>query len=307
MKTLLKIAFLALLVCTFILYAHAPVFAQSNQCDDSKNEHIILDQGRVTRLSEYWTDERINSAQPKDIIRPDSSEITEDEILDTEEIPEINLRLSGLPQRADLDEAPYTYAGKLLFTLKGEDYSCSAQFTGAINILMTAAHCVRADTGEWATNVEFILGYTNEQGSTYAAKALATNNCWAIPKTKEDDFKWGFDVAFIKTTTNSTTGALGIKFAVPDSITSMGYPSNYEDGEFMYQVSGTRRTENGDVIQMKSNPMGKGSSGGAWTETEVESFVVGLNSYGRDNEPQVMYGPNFDVKTKSLFQYTTRL
>ena len=103
---------------------------------------------------------------------------------------------------------------------------------------------------------------------------------------------------------------MGLRTGIPySSWTSIGYPGNYGNAQYMYQVIGTKGTVSNNIVQMVGNPMGHGSSGGAWigdlstSYNPNANFAIGLNSFGHKGEPNNMYGPLFDGNTFNLYQY----
>lgn len=104
-------------------------------------------QGRAACKAGAWTEEAMEKAIPYP-----SPEISAKELKllvekfkpeqNIEEIPGAEAEILGAPSRANVNTSPYDKGGKLFFTLKGRNYSCSAQFVGNTNVLMTAAYIV---------------------------------------------------------------------------------------------------------------------------------------------------------------------
>jgi len=86
-------------------------------------------------------------------------------------------------------------------------------------------------------------------------------------------------------------------------MTSVGYPSNFDEGQYLYQVEGKKgfRSKPGR-ISMAENPFDDGASGGAWiVSSGNELRAIGLNSYKFELTPNVVWSPLFDANTVELY------
>lgn len=304
------------LVTTALILYPAEAFAQDEKEQDAQN--MILNTKQQMRVTEkYWTKERLESAIP--MPSPSLSEEEFQKLLarykaeaimykseKTTSIPSADPKgfVAGVPTRANTNGRPYWNGGKLFFTkADGKDYACTAEFTGQNDILLTAAHCVRdGKTGAWYSNFVFYRAYNNGGGQKVGWKCAAAYYMWANPP-----LNLKYDYAFIHTNTKSGAGWLGLMTGIPfSSWTAIGYPINFGNGQYMYEVVGQKGTISNGVVQMKDNPMRQGSSGGAWigdvTKPHVGgNWAIGLNSFFVNAKPNSMYGPLFTSDTMTLF------
>lgn len=284
----------------------APTWAQS--ADEAKNDGMqVVTPHAATAPSEYWSGERMRNAAPKEAPEPSPDEHREIEnnltkpsrSNDKAALPRLDLNEFGAPHEADVSANPYRHAGKLHFTMGGKDHSCSAQFVGDLNVLLTAAHCVRdAKTGEWATNVVFHRGFYNGSSAQVVdAVCLSTKHGWVTAGARR--YKW--DYAFIKTSRPSRSGYFGLQLFAPDvDWHALGYPSNFGSGRMMMRVEGTRGLITDDTVQMLGNPMRKGNSGGAWY---TNGYVVGNNSWHNDHDTTTEWSPYYDENVLGLWRF----
>lgn len=291
----------------------------------SNNEADIKHFPETLSTENYWSAERMRNAKPMpepeisdyeiQKLQEEAQSVTDSstsEVLIIEPSPaktNIDGSIPAKPalERADVNQRPFWNAGKLYFSKSDGDYVCSAQFVGHKRVLMTAAHCLRdKKTGDWYKNFMFYQRY--EDGSSwndsFKIGCAAVRNDWI---TGDDSWNWSKDYGFLTTFLDSNAGWLGMKSGIPySSWTSIGYPSNYGDGKYLMKADGHmgEKLSHG-VIRMDKNPMGPGSSGGAWiaeltTPTAEGNYAVGLNSYGNSGYPESMFGPYFDGQVFDL-------
>ncbi|SJN55197.1 hypothetical protein VR7878_01123 [Vibrio ruber DSM 16370] len=287
-----------LILATLLL----PVFAFA-QDDVNESESFQVSEKQINTAVEYWTPEAMENAVPYP-----TPEISEEEFKALQEFPIEDApeqiigeepEILGTPSRADVRSSPYNKGGKLYFTLNGNNYSCSAQFVGSTSVVMTAAHCVRATSGAWASNVVFRRAYSNGGGQVVGTRCLSTKSGWV--NGGNGRYKW--DYSFIKTNANSNAGYMRLKTGIPYSqLVSIGYPSNYGSGKYMYKVTGTKGQITGGVVEMRGNPMRSGNSGGAWLGS---NYAVGLNSFHYRGNNSDEWGPYFDSNTANLYQFAS--
>lgn len=205
----------------------------------------------------------------------------------------------GTVTLADVNTAPYDNFVKLRFKEGTTNYQCTAEFVGdSYDVLVTAAHCVYSNTlNAWSSSWR---AYTKYDQGNYQAdfnwECVATYSGWAKRN-------YPYDYAFIKLRGKNPT-ALGMRgAALPNEWKSVGYPSNFYSGERLVQVDGTNGGASGGVVRMANNPFSRGSSGGAWI---VDGTAIGLNSFNYTNDPNSMWGPQFDVQTIELYEFVRR-
>lgn len=272
----------------------------------SNKDNIIKNDAPEDAVEAYWTEERIKNAIPLPL-----PEITEEELqrllknegkatqplVQSMEGSDARVETPGVPEKANVNERPFWNGGKLFFTKPdGKDYSCTAEFTGQNNIVLTAAHCVRnGETGAWYKNFNFRRAYNNGGGQSVGWNCASAYYMWYMPP-----YNYKFDYAFIQTTSTSGAGWLGWKTQIPYTTwTAIGYPQNYGSNQYMYKVVGDKGPISGNVVQMNNNPMNYGASGGAWiaeltTPHVGGNYAVGVNSFIMPADPGKVWGPLFD-------------
>lgn len=295
MNKYIYIGFILIQICCHNAFAQEAETNERNNVDEPIG---------IYSLDTFWTIEQANRAVPYPI-----PELSEEEYLDIfgdeafkEDDTDVIVDMSNPeearnPTRANINISPYKSGGKLFFTLKGNNYSCSATFVSP-TVLLTAAHCVRDADGTWATNVLFRRAYSNGGGQSVGNICFGTKGGWVTGGSNR--YKW--DYAFIKTSSNSAGGNIGLRTGIPyASWESTGYPGNYGSGQYMYKVTGRKgRVANG-VVEMLDNPMTYGSSGGAWIGGS--RYGISVNSHLYTNRPGRIYGPLFDGNVSNLYNY----
>ena len=274
-----------------------------------------INKQKVASIHNYWTPENIKKVKP--LPHPKLSEQEMKELINQKQVKEsLNKPIEviegsdltiGTPERADVNLSPYSKGGVLLFTKPDkQQYLCSAQFVGQSNILLTAAHCVQdGSTGKWYDNFVFYRAYNNGGGEKFVANCVVANTKWSQPKKN-----YQYDYAFIQTSRHSSHGWLGLIKDIPYQIWSaIGYPENYGDNKYMYEVRGNKGITAGGVVEMKNNPMRHGNSGGAWIsdkpkDSSGSQYAIGLNSFHSDSYPGSEFGPVFDNDFMLHYQKT---
>ncbi|WP_175392979.1 trypsin-like serine peptidase [Leisingera sp. JC1] len=219
------------------------------------------------------------------------------------------------PQVADKSKVPYRYAGKLFLVGDGNEFVelCSAQYAGANDVVLTAAHCVIDKAGNTlhAGNLVFLHGY-NANTPLKASKVSQLVTCIALPNAYRAN-KPNHDYAFLKMQAAGSQGhfTLGRGMMDAEVVTSTGYPSNFNSGKELMAVHGARTKYSDliikDVQLFKGNPFGDGSSGGAWVNPAKE--VIGVNAKilgtpgGPASDDNQVISPIFDDTFKKLFDY----
>jgi hypothetical protein len=250
----------------------------------------------------YWTQDRLNAARPYPLPTRNGDGPPGME----PPAPAPKLAELGLPATPDVSAPPFRSAGKLYFKdVKGLDSWCTAQFAGTRQTVLTAAHCVRSwKSGRWHTKFLFVQGEGRGRGQ---AVQLASVTTWRsyLGMWKGNH---AYDYAFFFAETPSDAGWMVLGMPDPHPfVTAIGYPRNLAGGEQMYNVSGRKLEPSQEVISMEPNPMGTGSSGGAWLATcgpgQACGLVVGLNSFRHIFPRDRMSSPRFDDKTMMLMIY----
>lgn len=253
----------------------------------------------ASSIKGYWTADRMRSAKPAE------------------------QRFGGsAPGQAKKQAAPWTSAevttpytqaptsthGKVFFTLGGSDYVCSgtALLSGNKSVVWTAGHCVNEGPGAFATNWQFVPAYKDGSAplGVYTAENLFAPTAWA----NSGDFSYDLGAAVVGpasgTALTDRVGGRGIAFnySRSQSYQSYGYPAAPPfTGERLWRCNSPLQTQD-----TSANPatlgigcdMTGGSSGGGWV---VGSSVYSVNSYGYNNQPDVMYGPYQGSVAQSLY------
>ena len=224
--------------------------------------------------------------------------------LEPESKNESKIGLLGTPSEADINVSPYKYGGKLYFTASdGVNYTCSAQFVGEYNILLTAAHCVRDHiSGTFFSNFRFYRAYDNgSYGRMFTTNVSGTKAGWV----NETSARRRYDYAFLRTTVNSDVGYMGYKtLQNENNWTAFGYPQNYGNNQIMYKVDGTRGEVTGGTVEMLGNPMRSGNSGGARfiAASPNNRQALGNDAFHRTGNTTDEWGPVFNNSTFTLLR-----
>jgi len=204
---------------------------------------------------------------------------------------------------ANMNEYPFSLTGKLYFTNgAGKDNWCTAEFVGADNVLMTAAHC--AYESGYSTNLLFDQQYSGGLYSKeYTINDIEVTDNWrdAMSMGYHD---WEEDYAFLQTNEPNNDGHIGLdNFNTYTDVVAVGYPSNFDSGSVMKQVLGWigESSHEPGTMAMNENPMRSGNSGGAWFAYK-SGDAVGLNSYSKRGDSRTMYSPQITDKTVDLWR-----
>ena len=220
---------------------------------------------------------------------------------------------AALPWTSEEITTPYTQAptsthGKVFFTLGGNDYVCSgtALLSGNKSVVWTAGHCVNEGPGAFATNWQFVPAYKDGSAplGVYVAEDLYSPTAWV----NSGDFSYDLGAAVVGpaggTALTDRVGGRGIAFNYSRSqnFQSYGYPAAPPfTGERLWRCNSPVQTHDNSANPATMGigcDMTGGSSGGGWI---VGSSVYSVNSYGYDNQPDVMYGPYQGSVAQSLY------
>jgi V8-like Glu-specific endopeptidase len=277
----------AALACLLLAAPAADARVESEQVSQSKSS-----------VTSYWTAERMQAATPAE---------------QQFEGAAAQAKAAPLPWTSAEVTTPYTQAptsthGKVFFTLGGNDYVCSgtALLSANKSTVWTAGHCVNEGPGAFATNWQFVPAYKDgaKPLGVYVAENLYTPTAWR----NSGDFSYDLGAAVVApaggTELTDRVGGRGIAFNYSRSQTynSYGYPAAPPfTGERLWRCNSGLQTSDDSASPATMGigcDMTGGSSGGGWI---VGSNVVSVNSYGYDNQPDVMYGPYQGSVAQSLY------
>ncbi|MEB0140975.1 MULTISPECIES: hypothetical protein [unclassified Undibacterium] len=277
-------------------------------------EATIITVPRNAARSVYWTPERLRQATPMPAPKMSENDVyyfknakqqtrwnTTSQTIEPvfPNAPLSGGKQQGVPTAANMAIMPYSTAGKLFFVnSRGEAYSCSAQFVGNTRTLLTAAHCIVDNVSGMAfSNFEFRQNYPNNNGQQgIQSYCLGINPAWV---NRSHNMAFNVDYGFMRTTSESRGGALGLQSNVPyPNLTALGYPGNFGFGETMQTVDGTKGDISNNTVRMDNNPMTFGASGGAWT---TSNYAVGVNSHISSAFPTSQFSPLFDSAAMDVY------
>lgn len=227
---------------------------------------------------------------------------------------------SGRQQSADAEvqtksnnKIPIKWEGKVFFSKPGEgNYVCSGQFI-TDNVIMTAAHCVQnMETGQWYENFQFHLQYNAGRAATiHTPECVGVYQGWV---SGPENYEW--DYALVLVDMKSPVGHLGYHFGWRNEYAKAkltGYPADIAAGQRIQLVDGTLNpAPMGEVniisAKHKSRNFQGGASGGAWigkysSKAGKNNYVIGINSFGYEGEPYVMYSPYLTEDFRKLLRY----
>ena len=220
--------------------------------------------------------------------------------------------------------------GKVLFTMGGADYVCSATVVQDArpteSMVLTAGHCVYDSVDGWATNWMFMPDFDSAPSQysggsfncavlpygCWTADSLVTSTGWSAGNFNED---YGFAVISMfghLDLLENVVGAQAISFTGvrPSTAYAFGYPqaSPYNGSDLVYCSGSTVADTWGGSTDsgLKCNMTG-GSSGGGWfspfTTGTGTGTLVSVNSFKYTAGPYkgYMFGPRFDGDTQSTY------
>ncbi|MFI5925850.1 trypsin-like serine peptidase [Micromonospora sp. NPDC051543] len=166
----------------------------------------------------------------------------------------LNEPLSANPPTSGPDGAPWTRSnavvqtvGRLFFTSRGEDSSCTATVVDSANrsTVVTAGHCVHStdllgENGEWATQVMFVPGYSAGRApyGRFVGRVAVVDSAWTRNDGQDPTFD-SYDQAFVVLNKNergrrvqdAVGAAQSVGFDVPGAqrVVQFGYPRSASD------------------------------------------------------------------------------
>jgi len=258
-------------------------------------------------IEAYWTAERLEAARPiealrtadgEPVVRPDKDALNHPTPFETGPV-------------ADPTWPPNTVNGKVFGKIRGVGgYECSATSVDALgrNVIVTAGHCVAEPGLDIAKKIVFIPSFENgvRPYGTWVYEKIHVLKSWR----KRQNFNFDFSAVRMSPQNGiNLQDAVGgstptINLPVDQTYTSVGYPSNIEDGQVMWNCIGPfagrdpRPIPKGPLPIAMGCDMGPGASGGGWF---VNGSLVSVTSFGYEDHPDVGYGPFFGAKARKLF------
>jgi len=304
----------------------------ASAADRSASDRARAEKAQHDKTIAYWTAERIANAQPRDFVRA-SDGTFQPRAKPVKPPPSGGGTVTGASWTGAGPVVERT--GKVLFTMAGGNYVCSATViqepSGSVrsshSLVMTAAHCAYDEVADaFATNWIFVPSFDTSPTFTCAQ---ATIGCWTAVGlvvhsgyANEEGFtteatKHDFAVAIVagggKTgTTTQLDTAVGGGYAVSypaistgQSVHAFGYPAagKYRGKDLTYCAGATAN----DPLNANSTwgiacNMTGGSSGGPWLANFTQAGAgvqTSLNSYGYSGQSR-MYGPKFNADTQAV-------
>jgi len=269
------------------------------------NENIVAskDFELHEEILNFWTEERMKSAVPMDIMVVDlNNETYAPEFEKQKYISFEDFNQGGTRECPNPGTHPYATVGKLFFNTGGGQSSCTATSVGG-DVILTAGHCVSNARGGFYGNIMFCPQFRDGQcprGRFTASRVV----CHA---RYHNGGEFARDVAFAKMSAGlqGAVGAIGILVNVgrDQQCDAMGYPGNVGGGQRMIMSTGRQSmghtNRNPPTVKFPSR-MTYGSSGGSWI-VQGRNVANSNVSYGNpQQDPNNFYGPYYDGEIQSL-------
>jgi hypothetical protein len=269
----------------------------------------------------YWTPERMRTAIPKDVVRPDGSQRPNGKPGGGGSGGSGGGTATGAaalvkwPSPSPTLDLTYTN-GKVFFKDGATRYVCSGTAINSRNrsVVWTAGHCVNnGGQNQFYADFAFVPGYNSGVSyPTFTANHLYTSTAWAT----SGEFGQDYGAAVVDPDPNTgtlqaTLGGIGRDLGfTPDwtigrPLDAYGYPAAGKfNGQSLYHcLSAIKFVDSADPNTMGIPcSMTGGSSGGAWLDPNTSLQVqVSNNSYGYQSLKNVMFGPVFGQVASDLF------
>lgn len=289
-----------------------PATAHADPAPGTTAVHIAAatDQARA-EVIDHWTPDRMRNATPLDLLEVDPAELdTHVRTGAPRQVAPTALPEPGAPWDGGGDVT--ATAGRVFFSLDGQDASCSGNAVTSANgsTVLTAGHCVKYQ-GSWHTNWVFVPGYHDGEApyGEWAATQTLTTPQWEAGEDMNYDVGIGVVGQVDGRTLTDVVGAQGVSFNGEYNLDmySFGYPAaDPYDGTTLIYCSATSGT---DFLltddHMLACDMTGGSSGGPWfvdfDETTGTGQQASVNSFGYVFLPGYMFGPYFGDVVEDLY------
>ncbi|MDI3212330.1 hypothetical protein [Arthrobacter sp. AL12] len=273
------------------------------------SSHTVVETGGA----EYWTEERMRSAIPGDVLaekamqksansKATSHRPAEAGAPSTVQSQSPSRQAKEVQSKANASETPVKHIGKVFFTLGGSNYVCSGNSVSSTNksTVSTAGHCLNEGPGAFATKFTFVPAYLNGAApyGMWTAKSLHAPTQWS----SGGDMTYDTGFAVMNTLNGKklaeVVGASGLQFNAARGLSykAFGYPAAAPfNGESLKSCTGTAANDpNNPQFNSQGIPcnMTGGSSGGPWfIGSSSTGYQNSVNSYGYGSNSTKMYGP----------------
>ena len=285
------------------------------------SSHTVVETGGA----EYWTEERMRSAIPGDVLAERAMQKSanskaavnrpaETGAPSTVESQAPTRQAKEVQSKANASETPVKHIGKVFFTLGGSNYVCSGNSVSSTNksTVSTAGHCLNEGPGAFATKFTFVPAYLDGAApyGMWTAKSLHAPTQWSSGGDMTYDTGFAVMNPLNGQTLSDVGVASGLQCNAARGLTykAFGYPAARPfDGKSLKSCSGTATN---DPYNPQFNSQGipcnmtGGSSGGPWfIGTSSTGYQNSVNSYGYGSKSTTMYGPYWGSVIKQA--YTT--
>jgi V8-like Glu-specific endopeptidase len=290
--------------------------------------HHRGESARRSAIVDYWTPERLRSAEPRDLTAASRVPASGDPLAAASggkpgfvapvgpagagggstpgAGPASDKNRGAAHEVLSFDVPPNTVHGKVFAKDRGGPFQCSASAVASENrsVVFTAGHCVRLDPYGWARKFIFIPSY-RERAQPFGTWTWDT---FLVPSKWVKRQSSNYDLAAVVlqprdgVPVQDVVGGVGFAWNQPRTQTyrSFGYPANYFLGERMMAcLSAPRRAPDfgrGPRMVGMTCDMGKGSSGGGWLIQD--RFLNSVQSLGRRN---FSAGPYFGKSARRVY------
>ena len=301
------------ITCALAAQAVALVLGAPASAADTVSHHRGGDGSRAGAILDYWTSERLRSAEPRKLRSAGRTRGSSEPKATTAggspgavppAAPTVDPPAGGpsagpLPDDAgatayevpDSSLPPNTVHGKVFAKDKSGPFQCSATSVNSTNrsVVITAGHCVRLKPFGWAKKFIFVPSYRegDQPYGAWAWRSFHLAHRWARKQNSNYDFAAAVLSPRAGVPVQDAVGGAGFAWNQPRAQTyrSFGYPSNFFHGERMMGCVSTSRSgpDFGPGPQMQGMvcDMGKGSSGGGWLIDD--RTLNSVQSLGRRN------------------------
>ncbi|PZG22752.1 hypothetical protein C1I98_36530, partial [Spongiactinospora gelatinilytica] len=209
--------------------------------------------------------------------------------------------------------------GRVFLTMAGSDFVCSASTvrSASRDLVVTAGHCLKDGTGEWADNWIFVPGYRDGGGpyGSFTARRMFVPRQWS---QRADD---SHDVGMVALNRRGgrhvadVTGVQEIAFNARRGGAAhvFGFPADPPyDGRRLVYCAGRPRPDPHGQTHDQGLPcdMTAGASGGPWLSgfdpRTGRGTLTSVSSFKYTDDETVMYGPYLGAAAKDLYARAQR-